>query len=458
MDASSRGVSRGYEEAPLVPIQQFLNRFDVIDSLMTTSIPMDTVVYLASNLVWIMDQAFQIQAPVDVRMSRICTLVLRCEDHNLIRAFERSPQFSEYLLRFARQMEHFSVTSQDMFVKYVEWMSVSQNHNFFGVVDLKELLSAFVNSLYLEASFHGMHWFVHRFYETEVKFNLKVPLVLLKEHLLRTRNSEQALALFISCLNIPHFAERTAATLLRYDVLMKGILTEALHRRNWRSVDLVNKLCETAAKFRLSPKWIRVADTITARYGDVCGLLTGCVVWCAFEKKVGKLWVMLTRRRGVVNEQTLRTVVSAVNFMFDHPVNTFEHNFTVQAVQLFIEFGGMVDVLIRRTKMVEKIMANYENIGYTDKVFWGQLRLLANMINDYVDKKDYEGWERIVVAPNRKTERIISRDYLDFYFYASNWFTTDSFRRLLRSNRELKSVIWIVAFFLVVVLYTSCFL
>ena len=458
MDVGNGSVPAVREGAPGLTIQEFITQSDVIESVAFGAIPMPTMAVLAKNISWIMDSAFQCHSPSDSRISRIAMLILRCEDENFCQVLERTPQFRDYILAFSRNMPRFPITSQDLFVKYIEWMSATHSHNLFAVVDLGELLSGFLNSLYLESSYHAVNWFMVRFYETEVKFNIKMPLTLLKEYLSKTRNSLQALTLFFSSLEIPHFAERTAATLLRYDVLMKGIISDALQSRNWRSVELLGRLLETAGKFRLSPKWIRVGDIVGMKYGDVCSRLTGCVTWGAFEKKLGKVWVMLTRRRGVVSEGMARTVVSSVNFMFENPLNTFQHNFTVQAVQQFVELGGRVNVLIRETKLVERIIENYETRGYTDRVFWGQLRQLANMVDDYVDRREYQDWERVVVVQNRKTERIISRDYLDLYFYASNWITNSSLRRFLRSNRDVKVAIWVGAFFVVVVMFTTSFL
>jgi hypothetical protein len=226
---------------------------------------------------------------------------------------------------------------------------------------------------------------------------------------------------------------------------MDRILTETFANRDWRYVDFLRSLYSAAVANRHCPAWVRVADSVACCYGQVCELLSETERFCQFECAAGKLFLLIANDRGCVGEEACAVVQRSLVLLFRCPSNSFLHNFSVGGVRL-LAGRGAVRKVIEEARLVEQIIANYEDGKWDGRAFWGQLRVIADLIDPYVNRRQCGKWEPVVVRSNRQRETVIDRE-------GAKVATGSNLLAVLEFPVVGKMVIWGVALLLVLVVY-----
>jgi hypothetical protein len=115
----------------------------------------------------------------------------------------------------------------------------------------------------------------------------------------------------------------------------------------------------------------------------------------------------LAQDQDLVGKGGFDVVVNALEKFFHFPHNTFLHNFTVSALRLYIEMDGPMPYLLAQSHFEVRTKEVLGQESYEMFVFWGQLRQICQMLEDFVDKEEFSDWNVLVSERTSVVQAII---------------------------------------------------
>lgn len=404
--------------------------------------------YLMDNLVALFDSAFQLT--YNPKISIVCMLIIKKNDTEFNIMLQKSPILKNYVMNFVKNIGCVSMRSQELFLDYLLWIASNSEYDFFtAVVEPHEFMRHLVDSIYLESVYNFLTSFV-KLHHKKIFAQHKIQLHrwLLDSYFINAKGGRQAIQLFMSCLTTDNLVDQAGKSLLGFDSFLVSLVLDCFDESNPRSADLLASLYETSLLYITNSKWSQIEEYIAYKYTDICHALTYYTHWLGYQKHMGRLWLLMTREKRIINEKMFQVVAKSVDFMFDNPLSSIQHNFALEATLIFVDYGGPVGLLLEKTRLPERLIANYKNRDFGNRMFWGQLRIIAETVNKFVSRSQYPEWETAVVAQNKRIDEIIQRRTAGLFdlFFARH-------RNTQRSKRML---IWIAAFLLMLLLFGSC--
>jgi hypothetical protein len=404
-----------------------------------------------ANLATVMNCACRTQSSFPYSISHACSSLLKSAGTPFLSCMLRSPAFGEYVTTFLQNIASHRMETQSLFFAHLSVMIQHSKGEFWQIIPPTTVEYYLVNavcfdacSTFLESLLLGL--------TPDTEFGptpLSILQNLLQQIVARSRNSIASLQIIRASLESERLAVPVATAIFGG---IEELLTETFCARDARWLDFSTTLYATALERRHIPAWVRVGDAITSRYPNTCEILIKAERFSQFEKAAAKLFLSIAKDRPYLGEVGLQVVERSLTMLFKFPLNSFLHNFVVSAVQLLVDRRDSVNALIEKTNLVGQIIENYRNSQWDGRAFWGQLRVLANLVDHYVNRRKYPEWASVTKS-NRQTEELLHQPHELFEKVPS---LSYPFLKLLDSPTTGKLVIWGVALLFIVVIYATC--
>jgi hypothetical protein len=405
-----------------------------------------------ANIATVMNCACRSQLNISYSISHACSTILKSATRPFLSRILRAPAFSEYVTSFLQNISSHRMEMQSLFFGHVSVIIQRSKGEFWQIISSATFEFYLVNAVYLDACSTFLQSFLFEpAPETEGgPMPLSIVQNLVQQIVTRSRNSIPSMQIIKASLDCERLAGLVAGSVLAQ---IEEILTETFCERDARYLDFLVTLYGKALDDRHIPTWVRVGDAIASRYANTCEVLTKAERFAQFERAASKLFLSVAKDRMYLGELASQVVQRSLTLLFKFPSNSFLHNFAVSAVELLVDRRDSVQEIIESTNLVGQIIENYHNPQWDGRAFWGQLRMVANLIDPYVNPRNYPDWTSVTKS-NQQTEELIHRR--DGLFGKVPFLSSCSFLKLLDSPTTGKFVIWGIALIFIVIVYASC--
>jgi hypothetical protein len=396
--------------------------------------------------------AFRTRSAIPYAHSIACSAILKSTNHTFLLEILHSPGFAAYIHSFFDCLSDYRSESQTLFFHYLLSVIPRSKGEFWRVIDPSYFESTVMNLLYLDSCAAFLEAFLSLVYsESESYFcELTFCSSLLTQFLSMSPNSGPSFDIIRSALAYESFGLEFASTAsFAIDQIFEG----SFQARLFRYIDFLTLLYSRAIEHRHCVPWVRVGDRIFTFHPQICDCLIALTGFTRFEHSLSRLHLALCRDRHIVDDKTFQVLATAIDLTFRYPLNSVLHNFSVSALETFISNHGPIGPFLNATLLPEQIIVQYRTRSWEDRAFWGQLRLIADVIEPFVNDKRYPQWKSIVSAPNRQIDSILRDD--DDMFGKTAAQRTDIVT-VMKSPSIAKAFIWFAALSFVAIIYLTC--
>jgi hypothetical protein len=398
---------------------------------------------VVNNISLVLDSAFRTQLSCSYSTSYTCSGILKSATSHFLFRILRSPEFSNYLVRFLQNLPSYRIESQTLFFTHFLLLIDHSNGEFWQIVPPIQIQHFLINSIYLDSVFSFLQSFLSKNFDFS-KFSF--PQELSQQIVSQDRNLIQTLQLIKSLLDSPGISAEIAAALSPH---IDQISIESFRQKNLRQLDFLITLYTKANSSPHIPSWVRIRDSIAFCYPRICEILINMNSFSQFESSISKLFLLISPDRVCLHEMASKVVQHAFQLLFKFPTNSFLHNFVIASMEMLVERRTFVKEVIEQGNIVDQIIVNYGGSQLEGKSFGGHLRVLSNLIEPFVNRGKYPDWDGIVMKGNKRKEKLIHQND-----GKGIWMTKWTFVKLLESPETGMIVVWMAAIFFILFIYT----
>ena len=365
--------------------------------------------YLVQHIREVCEIGFMMKKNVHSTPHLICLNILQSKDTVFYEKMFNSKEFCDLIMGFTDNIVLSSAKTQMLFYDTLTMFLSSTNFSLFRRIDSKQFFKGICAKLYHDTPARFIQAMTITLTPSTfiVLRESKLCSLLTDEYLRNTRSGTTALRLMQNCF-INEFFLKHAGETFSDSLLLNELRKTSFSRKDTHGIDFLRGLYTASIPFPNSPQWGRIAIDLVKDLPSISKTLVDCKNFGLYENSLGKLFITLTDGIKSVDSLGFETVCKSVDLFFLSPVNSFVHNFTVACVRVLSENRGDVSELIRRTKLPARIIELYSNREKdATHCYWGQLRLISDFIEPFVERSEYSKWDSVVQKANEETRKIL---------------------------------------------------
>lgn len=365
--------------------------------------------YIVDHIEEVMKYALMIIPQPTSGLQSICLNILSSRETDLYQRLFESPVFLKIIQEIPQNITQYSVRSQVQYFDLMNNILISTNFSLFNLFDMKRYFKTLANTLIYDTPARFIQSMVISLTPTSypVLTNASLCKILCQEYINSTVNGTTALRLIQNCF-INEFFLRHAAESFQEKSILNSTWKIASEKKDFHGVDFLRNVCITAISFMQFSDWKKVTENMKSFLPQTTHILLTCSNYGIYENAVGKLFIVLQNGSHYIDNNSFQITVKSIDMMFSMPINSFVHNFALSCIQSFIQNGGDVDLLFDKTQLPKKIVQQYLKRGTTTAVYWGQLRIISEIIEPLIDTSQYANWTNIITESNQNTRHLMN--------------------------------------------------
>ncbi|EAY04161.1 hypothetical protein TVAG_009690 [Trichomonas vaginalis G3] len=364
--------------------------------------------YIVDHIDEVMRYALMITPPPASGLQGICLSILSSRETELYNKLFDSQTFLNIVQEIPQNITKYTVRTQVMYFDLINTILIQTNFTLFNQFDMKQYFKVLASTLIHDTPARFIQSMVISL--TPLSFsvlsNAELVKILCQEYINDTVNGITALRLIQNCF-INEFFLRHAAESFGDRTLILNIWKKADKTRDVHGIDFLRTLFLTCVPFISLKEWKYVADELIKLLPNVSRILLSMSYYGIYENSIGKLFIALQNGSGQVEQSGFDITVNAIDMMFKQPINSFVHNFAMYSVQSFVQCNGDIDLLLEKTQLPKKIIQQYLKRGQVTAVYWGQLRVISETIEPYIDTTHLSNWSNIITESNQNTRHLM---------------------------------------------------
>ena len=365
--------------------------------------------YIISHIEDVFNCAIYITAVPSSPVSGICLQILQCRDNNFYYELFKSQKFFEYIVNFPFNMHKYNVRTQVTFFDCLTIFIAQSNFQFFNYIDSVSFFTSLANRLFFDTPARFMQAIIITLSPISYPIFQKSTLctLLAKEYINNTKNGVTALRMMQNCFINQFFLNHVGETFSNHS-LMEQMKQESFKRRDTHGVDFLRGLYLAAQPLKtMQEYWSRISLDIESEMDYCADVIIKSKYFGMYENSLGKLFIVITNGTGIVDSKSEVLCEKSLDMLFQNPLNSFIHNFAVATIQAYVDNHGDVEKFLEKTSLPKRLIQQYLKRGTTTAMYWGQLRLISEAIEPYIDETKYTNWDSVITQENNKIRNVL---------------------------------------------------
>ena len=417
------------------------------------------VQYIISHIEDVFNCAIYITATPSSPICGICLQILQCRDNNFYYELFKSQKFFEYIVNFPFNMQKYNVRTQVTFFDCLTIFIAQSCFQFFNYIDMISFFSSLADRLFLDTPARFIQAMVITL--TPISFQIfrksNLCTLLAKEFINNTKNGVTALRMMQNCFINEFFLKHISETFSNHSLLQQ-MIQESFKRKDTHGVDFLRGLYLAAQPLKAEQElWSRISTDIEKELNYCADVICKSKEFGMYENSLGKLFIVLTNGTGIIDNRCEELCEKAINMLFQNPLNSFIHNFAVASIQAFVDNHGDVEQFLEKTSLPKRLIQQYLKRGTTIAMYWGQLRLISEAIEPYIDESKYTNWDSVITQENNKIRNILDVPVIETHGLVRSKQGPTLFLSLHRLPKKKRVIVIIGLVSLILFVYVALF-
>ena len=413
--------------------------------------------YIISHIEEVFNCGIYVTSTPASPVSGICLQILQCRDSNFYFELFKSQKFFEYIVQFPFNMHKYNVRTQVTFFDCLTIFIAQSGFQMLTHINMISFFTSLANRLILDTPARFIQAMVITLSPTSYPIFKQSNLcaILANEYISDSPNGVTALRLMQNCFINEFFLAHVSETFSN-QMLLQQMRQHSFLKRDTHGVDFIRGLYLAAQPLKdTQERWLRISSDIEKDLSYAADTIYAATSFGMFENSVGKLFIVLTNGTKVIDEKSLRIFSKSLDMLFQNPLNSFIHNFAVACIQALVENKGDVENFLERTSLPKRLIQQYLKRGTTTAVYWGQLRVISETIEPYIDETKYTNWDSVISQENNKIRNILDVPIIESHGLVRSTQGSTLFISLHRlpKKKRIIVIIGLVSFILFIYVY-----